>query len=132
MYVEVICEVSRKEAQKVEEELIKLNDTVKRGYNDTYVGGGGDLWYGKRDTQEYAEFLDHMSKINVGSKNPMFGKTHKKKTLQLLKEKAKGRFSLPWFQDKYGIDEGQKKWEERRQFLKNRPTKRNKITGQFV
>ena len=51
MIKEIICEVETEKAQKLEEELIKAYDSVRNGYNDTYVGGGGDIWDGRRDTK---------------------------------------------------------------------------------
>ena len=50
----------------------------------------------------------------------MFGRKHTEDTINKQKNKAKGRFSLEWFVNKYGNEEGNKKYEERRQFLKNR------------
>jgi hypothetical protein len=61
----------------------------------------------------------------------VYGKTHTKETIKKQKEKAKGRFSLPWFQDRYGIDEGTKKYQERCQWLRERNLAKNN-QGKFV
>ena len=121
---EIICEVDEKEAEKAEEELIRLNNSWKRGYNNLPSSEGGDVWKGRYDTNEYMEFVEKMSKMNRGKNNGMFGKKHSRSSKLLLKEKAKGRFSLPWFIAKYGKEDGTLKHFERGQFLKNRPVKK--------
>lgn len=117
---EIICEVEPNIAQKLEEEMIKLNDSVRKGYNDTYNGGGGDYWDGKRDTIEYMEYVEKMRQRSLGTKNGMFGKEHSEEAKQLQKEKAKGRFSLEWFKERNGDDIGTQMYNERCQQLKNR------------
>jgi group I intron endonuclease len=131
MTKEIIIEVEPEKAQKIEEELIIAHNSVRKGYNDTFAGGGGSLWEGRRDTDEYMEFTNKMSEMNLGNKNPMYGKTHSKSAIQKQKEKAKGRFSLPWYIDRHGIDDGTRLYEERRQWLKSRnlPTDEK---GQFI
>lgn len=129
MTKEIICEVPSNTAQKIEEELIIANDSVKRGYNDTYAGGGGSQWETRKDTDEYMEFLEKMKKIN--SSNRMHGKKHSKSAIQKQKEKAKGRFSLPWYIDRHGTEEGTRLYEERRQWLKTRNLPKDK-NGKFV
>ena len=66
MTKEIICEVETEQAQSLEEELIKAHNSVRKGYNDTYVGGGGDIWEGRRDTKEYMEWISHMKEISTG------------------------------------------------------------------
>ena len=58
--------------------------------------------------------------MNIGNKNPMHGKKHREESKQLQREKAKGRFSLEWFIERNGEEEGRKKYTERREKLKNR------------
>lgn len=119
---EIIAEViGTDEAIYLESKLIEKYDTVNSGYNMTYNGSnGGSVWEGRYDSLEYLEFVDKMKKINKGENNGMFGKTHTESAKQKQKEKAKGRYSLPWFQERYGIDEGTRKYEERCLWLKNR------------
>jgi group I intron endonuclease len=119
MIKEVILEVEPEKAQKIEEELILLNNSVRKGYNDTYVGGGGDQWEGRRDTDDYMEFLHKMKLVN--SSNRMHGKSHTKETKTKQKEKAKGRFSLPWFIERHGEEKGKELYNKRCQDLSNRP-----------
>jgi hypothetical protein len=61
----------------------------------------------------------------------MFGKKHGQDTIMEMKKKAAGRFSLPWFQDKYGDIEGQVKYDERCTMLGNRNMKKDRY-GRFI
>jgi group I intron endonuclease len=131
MNQEILMEVHPRESQDIEEFLIKKYDTVKIGYNETYVGGGGSQWEGRYDTPEYKQFVEKMKEVTVGYKNGMYGKKHNTETIVELKKKAKGRFSLPWFQDKYGIEEGQVKYDERCAMLRNRNMKKDQY-GRFI
>lgn len=130
MVKEIICEVEPNMAQKLEEELILAHNSVCGGYNDSYKGGGGDNWEGRRDTDEYMQFVEKQRQDRLGDNNGMFGKTHSDDTKQKQKEKAKGRYSLEWFKDRYG-DEGEAKYEERRMWLKNRNLKKDE-NGRFI
>ena len=126
---EIICEVEAGTAQKLEEELIKAHDSVRKGYNDTYLGGGGDNWKDRRDTDEYMEWIAKMKIVN--QTNRMHGKNHSSQTKKLQKEKAKGRYSLEWFIDRNGKEDGEKMYEERRVWLKSRSLKKDS-NGRFV
>jgi group I intron endonuclease len=89
-------------------------DSLRNGYNLTYnTQIGGDNWEGRRDTEEYNLFVEKMSNLSYGENNSMFGKNHSEKTIKLQKEKAKGRYTLQWFQERYGEDEGTKKYNFR-------------------
>ena len=129
MIKEIICEVESEKAQKLEEELILAHNSVRKGYNDTYIGAGGDIWKGRRDTNEYMEFLEKMRKVNQS--NRMHGKKHSKSAIQKQKEKAKGRFSLEWYIDRNGKEEGTRLYEERRVWLKNRNLPKDE-NGKFL
>jgi group I intron endonuclease len=129
MIKEVICEVESTKAQKLEEELIKAHDSVKKGYNDTYIGAGGDIWKDRRDTNDYMEWIEKMKKIN--QVNRMHGKSHSDESKQKQKEKAKGRFTLDWYKERNGDVEGERLYEERRVWLKNRNLKKDE-NGRFV
>jgi group I intron endonuclease len=131
MTKEIICEVETENAQKLEEELIKAHNSVKKGYNDTYVGGGGDIWQGRRDTAEYMEWVEKMRVITSGTNNGMYGKSHKETTTNLMKEKAKGRFTLEWYIERNGDEEGKRLYEERRLWLKSRNLKKDE-NGRFI
>jgi group I intron endonuclease len=131
MTKEIICEVETEQAQSLEEELIKAHNSVRKGYNDTYVGGGGDIWEGRRDTKEYMEWIEKMKVINGGASNGMFGKSHKDSTMDAMKAKAKGRFTLDWYKQRNGDVEGERLYEERRVWLKNRNLKKDE-NGRFL
>jgi hypothetical protein len=111
--------------------LILAHNSVRGGYNDTYIGAGGDIWYDRRDTNEYMEWIEKMKIINRGKNNGMYGKVHKKSTISEMKQKAKGRFSLEWYIDRNGKEEGTRLWEERRVFLKNRNLPKDE-NGKFL
>ncbi len=131
MVKEIICEVETEQAQSLEEEFILAYDSVKKGYNDTYVGGGGDIWEGRRDTKEYMEWISHMKKISTGKNNGMYGKTHSDESRDKLKERAKGRFTLDWYKERNGDVEGERLYEERRVWLKSRNLKKDE-NGRFL
>ena len=131
MTKEIICEVNPADAQKLEEELILAHNSVRKGYNDTYIGAGGDQWKGRRDTNEYMEFVEKQRKDRLGQGNGMYGKKHSKSAIQKQKEKAKGRFSLDWYIDRNGKEEGTRLYEERRLFLKNRNLPKDE-NGKFI
>ena len=131
MIKEIICEVETEKAQKLEEEFILAYDSVRKGYNDTYVGGGGDIWEDRRDTKEYMEWVEKMKVINGGVNNGMFGKSHKESTIDVMKAKANGRFTLNWYKDRHGDVEGERLYDERRVWLKNRNLKKDE-NGRFI
>lgn len=131
MIKEIICEVASDISQIIEEEFIVAYETVKKGYNDTYNGGGGDVWKGNRDSDEYMEFVAKMKTINKGENNGMYGKKHTEKSIEKLKQKAKGRFSLPWFIERNGEMNGTQLYNERCQKLKNRKLKTDS-KGRFI
>ena len=128
---EIICEVEPTESVRIEEELILAHNSVKNGLNAIYKGEGGDIWYGRKDTDEYIEFVEKMKEITKGDKNGMYGKKHSNSAIQKQKEKAKGRFSLEWYIDRNGKEEGTRLWEERRVFLKNRNLPKDE-NGKFL
>jgi len=139
---EIIAEVNSKDAPDLEQLMMTKYDSVKNGYNMTYSTNGGDVWEGRRDTQAYLDYIEktrenstgHKNSMygkhhkepskkqmsHPGEKNPMFGKSHSTEAIQKQKEKAKGRFSLEWFIDRNGKEEGTRLWEERRVWLKSR------------
>jgi group I intron endonuclease len=116
---EILAECDNEDtAQIVEETLIKKFNSVKLGYNDTYGGSGRNMF---KDNPELLEKLKRTLSLKFsGDKNPMYGKTHNAETLDKLKQKAKGRFSLQWYIDRNGIEEGSRLYEERCIKLKNR------------
>lgn len=129
---EIIAEVQGEGAAQVQElYYITEYDSFHNGYNCTLQTGGGDNWEGKRNTKQYEEFIKRMSDLGKGTKNNNYGKKATPETKAKQRAAAKGRFSLPWFQDKYGEEEGLIKYEERRSFLKNRKIKKDE-NGKFI
>jgi group I intron endonuclease len=131
MKIEIICEVDALQSRNIEEELIRLNNSVKMGYNDTYLGSGGDIWLDRKDSVEYMEWVEKMKVINKGESNGMYGKVHTTSTTDIMKQKAKGRFSLQWYIDRNGVDVGTQLYEERCLKLKNRKLKQDE-KGRFT
>jgi hypothetical protein len=58
---------------------------------------------------------------------------HSETTKENQRKAAKGRYTLQWFKDKYGNENGERLYEERRWMLKNRNYNkfRDPITGKF-
>jgi len=135
MEKEVILEVKESESHLHERLMIERYDSVRKGYNDTYnTVGSGDVWEGRRDTDDFETFKKKMSEITSGENNGMFGRTHSEETRAKMKAKAAGRCSLEWFIDKHGKVEGTKRYEsmmEKRR--KNRYAKmKTDAQGKFV
>jgi group I intron endonuclease len=130
-----LCTISTEEELVLKElEFIKKYNSLQNGYNLTLnTEIGGDNWKGRRDTEEYQQFLSKMRELRLGEGNGMFGKTHTQEASDKMKEKAKGRFSLEWFQHRNGIEEGEKLYKARCLSLKNRKYKdmKDPATGQF-
>jgi group I intron endonuclease len=105
-------------AQLLEESLIKQYDSVKFGYNDTYKGGGGNIYEGQ--PTKLKRFRKKMSGVTAGEKNGMFGRTQSDDAKELQRQKAKGRYSLQWFIDRHGPEEGTRLHAERSEKLRNR------------
>jgi group I intron endonuclease len=120
------------EAVAKEYEYIVKYDSVRKGYNmteNTKIGGSN--WIGREDSEEFRMFKESMKEVMSGANNGMYGKSHSSDAKAKQKEKAKGRFSLPWFTKKYGEEVGKEKYEERRQFLKSRNMNRS-VNGTFA
>jgi len=99
------------------------------GYNLNKDASGGDF-YSLLSDKEKENFINKCKKS--GTENGMYGKKHSDSTKQKQKEKAKGRFSLNWFIDKYGIEIGTEQYNKRIDSLKNRDinySHNNKQTG---
>lgn len=97
------------------------------GYNisPTAVGGDNITYHPDKNA-----FIQKMSSISSGENNPMFGQHHSEDAIKKQKEKAKGRFTLEWFIERYGKREGKKKYNDRRSMLENRKIKHNYSNGQ--
>ena len=104
-----------------EYEYIVKHNSVRAGYNSTLeTGAGGDNWAGRKDTPEYFEFIERVRELRLGEGNGMYGAVHSEESKNKMKEKAKGRFTLPWYIERYGEQEGPQKYQARCEALKNR------------
>ena len=133
-FIKEIIDTADTETDSVAKELeyIVKHNSVREGYNATYeTNEGGDIWEGKRDTKQYKQFVERMKIINAGQNNGMYGKNQSEETKVLQKAKAKGRFSLPWFIEKYGEEIGNTKYHERCAALSSRKMVRDS-NGIFI
>ena len=87
------------------------------GYNIGKHAGGGDNFTHNPNKEAMREKNRLMS---LGENNAMFGKNHTEESIEKLKNKAKGRFSIEWFVERNGEELGTQKYQERRQILANR------------
>ena len=111
------------------EYIVKYN-SIREGYNMTEnTKVGGNNWIGREDSDEFKMYKEYMKIKNGGKNNGMYGKKHSLYTKEAQKQKAKGRFSLPWFIEKYGEVDGTNRYEDRREFLRNRNI--NRTAGKF-
>lgn len=119
------------EAVAKEYEYIVKYNSIRNGYNMTEnTRVGGSCWVGRKDSKEFLEFKEYMKIVNSGKNNGMYGKQHSEDTIKKQKKAAQGRYSLPWFIEKYGELEGKLKYENRCIFLKNRSMNRSN-NGRF-
>lgn len=129
---DVVATVETEEdAILLERTFIKKYDTVKFGYNcHDATELGGNTWVDKSE-EELDAFREKMSDLTVGEMNGMYGKTHRVESIDKMKKKAAGRFSLPWFINRHGEEEGTQKYKDRCKWLSERNMKRNKA-GHFT
>ena len=120
---------TQENAQILEEALIKQFNSVKQGYNDTYIGSGGNVFENLPEKLE--QFRKKMSQATAGEKNGMYGKKQSDEAKEKQRQKAKGRFSLQWYIDRNGQDEGTKLYHERCENLSKRKMLRNE-KGTFI
>jgi len=118
----IILEEVEPDQKKLFEREQYYLDTFKpyirgEGYNISPTAGGGDniTYHPDRDA-----FVEKMRTISTGKNNPMFGRNHTPDAIKMQKDKAKGRFTLKWFIERYGQQEGQEKYNARRTMLKSR------------
>jgi group I intron endonuclease len=133
-FIKTILEYCNSEEHMAECERhwIKLTNaqTSKLYYNIGEGGIGGDniSHNPKKDL-----FIKKMTKIN---NDPQYLRTtvgHDESTKENQRKAAKGRYTLPWFKERYGDENGERLYEERRWKLKNRNYSnfRDPITGKF-
>lgn len=87
------------------------------GYNIGEKSSGGDNFTYNPSKENIRE---HLSDINLGNKNPMHGRKHSDEAKERQRERAVGRYTLEWFIDRYGVEDGTLKYKERNEKLANR------------
>lgn len=128
MIKEIIDIRATEEEIKVRERYwIDYFDSYYNGYNSTECTDGGHSWEGKKDTQQYRDYVANAALKSKGKKYS--GRTDDVK--KRLSAKSKGRHTLKWFQDKYGELEGQKRYDERSEMLRNRKDLKRDSKGRF-
>jgi group I intron endonuclease len=129
---EIIAEVNGDEiAYKTELFYINLFDSVNSGYNlSVETSHGGDNWKERKETPEFHTFKTKMKILN-NSSTRMHGKNHSDEAKAKQKAAAIGRYSLDWFIQRYGTEEGTIKYEDRRLWLKTRNLKKDE-NGRFI
>jgi len=111
--------------------IMEYNSTIK-GYNVSLkTSDGGNKWEGREHTSAFQALKDISRKNRIGVGNGMFGKQHTEDSKELQKAAAVGRYSLPWFIQRHGIEEGTKKHVERGLWLKARNLKKD-VNGRFI
>lgn len=114
----IVEECSVETCREREQYYIDLLQPFKSvGYNINKSATGGDPFTYNPNKEEIRE---RMKIANGGENNGMYGHTHSNESIQKLKDKAKGRYSLEWFIERNGEEEGRKKFDERRAWLKSR------------
>jgi group I intron endonuclease len=86
-------------------------------YNLGTGGHGGDNWHNRKDTPEYHEFVKKMMAINNKPRNNTKHSDITKRNQSLA---ATDRYTLKWFQEKYGDELGHEKYLNRNKMLSNR------------
>jgi group I intron endonuclease len=107
-------------------------DSINNGYNVSInTRDGGSKWEGREHTAEYQQLVNTSRQNRTGVGNGMYGKQHTEESKDLQKAAAVGRYSLDWFIQRHGNEEGLKKYEERRVWLKSRNMKKDE-NGRFI
>jgi group I intron endonuclease len=86
-------------------------------YNISKKAKNADI-YSELSEEEKQEFKEKSK--HVGEENGMYGKSHTENTIQKMKKKADGRYTLEWFIDRYGEEQGRQKYENRCEWLSER------------
>ena len=93
----------------------------KIGYNIGEKASGGDNLTNHPHGQEIMQqWREKYQVLHKGEGNPMHGRTHKPESIEKQKAAAIGRYSLQWFIDKNGVEQGTILYNERRMMLQNR------------
>jgi group I intron endonuclease len=111
-------EVIRETENQFEEEQKMLDEADwSKLYNISKEAKGGDIFtdLSEKEKQRFKEKSKH-----VGEENGMYGKTHSEQAKRKMKFQAENRYTLEWFIERYGEEEGKWKYEKRCQRLSER------------
>lgn len=118
------------DAALLESAMISKYDTVKKGYNSTdNTFHGGNVWKGRDN--EFGEFKRKMSRVTAGNKNGMYGKQQSESAKEKQRQKAQGRFTLQWYINRNGVEEGTQLYNQRSEKLRQRNLQRS-ASGKFT
>lgn len=111
----------REDAIEFESMLIEeyINDKFNRNY---HIPNKGFHVTGLTKTQEQKEAISKVridKQLAKGKNNPMYSKKHSISSLNKMKEKAKGRYTLKWYIDKYGEVDGVYRYETKNKIHSN-------------
>jgi group I intron endonuclease len=116
-FVKVVLERCETKEQLDEREKYWIDitnaQTSSNYYNIIQGGTGGNTWEGRKNTKEYRRFKAKMKLIN---NDPQYIRTrngHTQQTKDNQRKAAVDRYTLKWFQDRYGIEMGELKFKER-------------------
>lgn len=87
--------------RELEEFILETLDAASdpTSYNLKNQAIGGDVWRGRKHTEEYQEHLRKLSQ--PGERNGMYGKAHTEESRELIRQKKLG--GIPWNKGKTGI-----------------------------
>jgi hypothetical protein len=129
-FIKTILEVCQSEEQMADREKywIKLTNAQesKLYYNIGEGGNGGDNYTYNPNQNIIRDRIRQNRATHIEI-------PHSESTKENQRKAAKGRYTLPWFKERYGSENGERLYEERRQKLKNRNYNkfRDPITGKF-
>jgi group I intron endonuclease len=129
-FIKTILEYCNSEEHMAECERhwIKLTNaqTSKLYYNIGEGGIGGDNYTHNPNQNIIREHIRQNRATHIET-------PHSESTKENQRKAAKGRYTLPWFKERYGDENGERLYEERRWKLKNRNYNkfRDPITGKF-
>jgi group I intron endonuclease len=123
----------KSEAIKKELRWINFFDSFKNGYNRTLKTQGGGSPIDQDDEPEaYAAYIKKLSDSMKGRVANNKGIPMSPESKKLMKEKAKGRYTLEWFIERNGEELGKQKYQERVGKLTSRTDQARDEKGTFI
>jgi len=115
--------LTKEQHKRLSEKMIGENNPAKRQEVKEKIR---EKAIGRKPSTETIEKF----KQRIGEKNGFYGKNHSNDTLKTMKEKAKGRWTLQWFIDKYGDTEGVIKYNQNCERLK-KPISKKMVRNEY-